>query len=83
MDVLKYIELRVILLKEFHISPSEFENMPFWEYELFIEELNRVIKEDNDKQQKKMDEYERNKPQMPKFSQPRMPKMPTIGKMKF
>lgn len=88
MDVTAYIRLLVVITKEFHIPPSSFEEMPFWEYELFIEELNKEVKEDNDRQQKQMDEYEKNKPRMPKFNsnsftQPKMPKIPTLGNMKL
>ena len=39
------------------MQPSEVDNMAMWEYELFIKYLNDMVKEENDDQQKKMDEY--------------------------
>lgn len=38
-----------MLAKEFHIQPSELELMPAWEYELFMKEINSLVKEENDR----------------------------------
>jgi hypothetical protein len=47
IDVLNFIKVKANLAKDFHIQPSETDNMPAWEYELFMRELNNAIKEDN------------------------------------
>lgn len=58
MDILSLIKVKASLAKNFHIQPSEVDNMPMWEYELFIQALNNEINEENEKQQKEMDKYD-------------------------
>ena len=60
--------------------------MPVWEYELFIEQLNNLAKEENDQQKGEMDKYNQNikgynnfAKNAPKMSSPSMPKMPSIN----
>lgn len=55
IDIQNFIKIKALLAKEFHIQPSEVERMPAWEYEMFMKELNDIVKEENDKQQKEMD----------------------------
>lgn len=55
IDVLNYIKTKAVLSKEFHIQPSEIDLMPAWEYEIFIQEINSLVKEENDKNKKEMD----------------------------
>ena len=52
---MNYIKTKAILVKEFHMQPSEIDNMPAWEYELFLKELNNIVKEENAKNQQEMD----------------------------
>ena len=49
IDIINYIKVKSILAKEFHIQPSEIDKMPAWEYELFMREINTLVKEENDK----------------------------------
>lgn len=62
--------------------------MPMWEYEIFMEELNNQIKEENDKQNKEREKY--NIPDPKKLSNPQsaakaygvnIPKSPSMPKM--
>ena len=78
---------KAALAKNFHIQPSEFEVMPYWEYELFIENLNEMIKEDNERNKSEEEGYNKYKnfkpdsykpPKMPGYSAPKMPKMPSL-----
>lgn len=55
IDILNYIKIKSILAKEFHIQPSEIDNMPAWEYELFMKEINNAVKEENDRNKKEME----------------------------
>jgi hypothetical protein len=55
IDILNYIKIKASFAKEFHIAPSELDNMPVWEYELFLKEINNMVKEENEKHQKEMD----------------------------
>ena len=55
IDIVNLIKIKVSLAKEFHIQPSEIDKMVFWEYELFMKELNASVKEDNKRQEKEME----------------------------
>lgn len=55
IDIVNLIKIKVSLAKEFHIQPSEIDKMVFWEYELFMKELNTSVKEDNKRQEKEME----------------------------
>ena len=88
INIINLIKVKVSLAKEFHIQPSEIDNMSFWEYELFMKELNSVIKEENKRQEsemeksgygdiKKMSNY-KNIERQYKSSMPKMPPMPKI-----
>ena len=86
IDLINYVTVKTTLAKEFHIQPSEIDKMPAWEYELFMQELNRMVKEENEKNKKEMDAAGLDKAQKmsdPKYmaSQQRsmMPKMPNMG----
>ena len=49
--------MKAVLAKQFHIQPSEIDILPAWEYELFIKQLNDIVKEENDKQKSEMKKY--------------------------
>lgn len=57
IDLTELIKMKALLSKNFHIQPSEIDKMPMWEYEIFIDQLNQIVKEENDKQKKEMDKY--------------------------
>ena len=58
-----------------------------WEYEMFIDEMNRQVKEENNQQQAEMDKYHVNdymKATNPKNIQKMAnPKMPDLSKIKI
>lgn len=55
IDILNFIKAKASFAKEFHIPPSELDNMPVWEYELFLKEINDMVKEENERNHKEMD----------------------------
>ena len=57
INVVNLVQIKASLAKNFHIQPSEIDKMPMWEYEMFIEEVNNQVKEENEKQQSEMDKY--------------------------
>ena len=83
IDIINYIKVKSILAKEFHIQPSEIDKMPAWEYELFMQEINALIKEENERNQKEMDKSGYNKMNDPnymkKMANSQMPKMPKMN----
>ena len=77
------MRLGAVLAKEFHLPPGSLDSLPFWEYELWLEELNQVVKEANEDQKavmtKSQQEQKMGMPgakQLPKMT---MPKMPNIN----
>lgn len=87
--------MKVSLAKNFRIQPSEIDQMPYWEYEMFITYLNEQVEEENKDQQEQMDKYHVNehlenaRPDKMEKTMDRMtPKMPdfsnlNMGSMKF
>lgn len=90
---MNFIKTKAILAKEYHIQPSELEQMPVWEYELFVKEINEIVKEENEKNKQEMDKAGINdakkmsnpsyiskmqRDAMPKMPEISMPKMPTM-----
>lgn len=89
INVVNLIQIKASLAKNFHIQPSEIDKMSMWEYEIFIEEMNKQVKEENDKQKDEMDKYhvndmmkQNNPKNLQKMSQPKIPsfnmKMPKM-----
>ena len=58
-----------------NIPPSEFDNMPYWEFEQWITMMNDRNKEENERQKKQDDEQKSNQSSM-------TPKMPNFGSFK-
>ncbi len=87
INVVNLIQIKASLAKNFHIQPSEIERMPMWEYEMFIDEMNRQVKDENNQQQAEMDKYHVNdymKTANPKNIQKMTnPKMPDLSKIKI
>ena len=47
-----------MLSKNFHIQPTEIDKMPMWEYEMYIMQLNEIVKEENEGQKREADKYQ-------------------------
>lgn len=91
MNLFEFVKLKAALAKNFHIQPTEIDKMPYWEYELFVEQLSNLVKEENDNQKAEMDKYDIDnikKISNPSYMnktissmQPKMPSMPTLPKI--
>jgi patatin-like phospholipase/acyl hydrolase len=86
IDLVNFIKTKAILSKEFKIQPTEVDKMPMWEYELFLQHLNSLVKEENDNQRKEMDKYHIddykktvNQARMNKTPNYSIPKIPNIS----
>lgn len=76
------VRTKAVLSKQFHLSPIEVDGMVYWEYELFLQELNRLVEEENEKQKGEMDKADTMRSQYdPKRMQAnfKQPKMPNIN----
>lgn len=79
ISIMNLIKFKASLAKNFHVQPSEVDNMSMWEYELFIKELNNQVEEENKDQQAQMDKYGVDK--YSKMADPKnMQKMTTMPK---
>ena len=88
IDIMNFIKVKAILAKEFHIQPTEIEHMPAWEYEIFVKEINEIVKEENERNKQEMDkagikdaQKMSNPTNISKMQKAAMPKMPAIPKM--
>lgn len=86
LDIVSLIKVKASLSKNFHIQPSEIDRMPMWEYEMYLNHLNDLVKEENDSQEKEMKKYkvdEHMRMADPKNLQKMSnPKLPDISRMK-
>lgn len=55
VNIFDIISVKAQLSKEFSIQPSELDKMPFWEFEMYLKELERLTKEENDRQKAEYD----------------------------
>ena len=86
IDVANLIKIKAVLSKEFHIQPSEIDKMPAWEYELYVKEINDIVKEENERNKQEMDkaglkdaQKASNPSNIQKMQSAAMPKMPNIS----
>ena len=45
------------MTKQFNIPPQSFDEMPYWEFEIYLKLLNNAVKEENESQKAEMDKY--------------------------
>lgn len=84
IDLLRLIQTKAILSKQFSIAPSEIDAMKYWEYEYFMKELNNLVEEENKQNEKQKEQYNmdammrQQQSQQSKIMRNSQPKMPTI-----
>lgn len=76
IDVVQLIRIKATLAKEMHIQPSEVDSMAYWEYEIWLGEIQNQVKEQNDSQEKEMKQYNIDQYKNPSKM---MPKTPSFG----
>ena len=90
INIVEHVKLKASLTKQFHIPPQSFDEMPYWEYEIYLKLLNDLVKEENDAQKNEMNKYHlseyskmTNPSNMKKMMNPKMSPMPGIGSGSF
>lgn len=43
------VQSEAALIKNFHMPVSEIERLPYWQYEMLIEEIGKLVKEENER----------------------------------
>lgn len=87
VDIMDIISIKAQIQKAFHTDPTYLERLPFWEFELYMKEIERLVKEENRQQE---DEYNRsgakdamkmakNPGRMMASASNAMPKMPSMN----
>ena len=90
VDPMELISIKAQLSKAFSLAPSEIDKMAFWEFELFVKEMERLTKEEQEQQKKEFDKsgakdvMKMTKPgymqkMMQNQSNSMMPKMPNMN----
>lgn len=90
VDPMELISVKAQLCKAFSIQPSEIDKMAFWEFEMFVKELERLTKEENERQKGELDKSGAkdamkmtNPNYMQRMMKSSMPKMPDVGGIKM
>ena len=52
------IKNKIYIAKEYHIQPSEIDKIPFYEYEIYLEQMNLIAKKQEEENKKQQEEYE-------------------------
>ena len=83
VDLVGLITNKAILCKDpFSIQPSEVDKMRYWEYELFMDAINKRIKEENKQNEEQQKKYGNMNPKsMMNQAHKGIPKMPSHMKM--
>lgn len=83
IDLTGLVTNKAVLCKDpFSLQPSEIDKMRYWEYELFMDVINKRIKEENKQNEEQQKQYgDMNPRSMMSQAQKSMPKMPSIPKI--
>ena len=84
INLLEHLKVKAALTKQFHVAPKDFDDMYYWDYEIYLKSLNDLVKEENDSQKAEMDKYHINdymdKARSGKLMEtPKMPSMSGFG----
>ena len=83
IDLVGLVSNKAVLCKDpFCLQPSEIDKMRYWEYELFMDAINKRLKEENKQNEEQQKKYgDMNPKSMMSQAQKSMPKMPAAPKM--
>ncbi len=73
------------IAKNYHIQPSEIDNLPYYEYEMYLEEINIIAKKEEEQNEKQNEQYADMQSSMnpQKMMQQAQQSMPSMGNMKM
>lgn len=49
INIENLVQSEAALIKNFHMPVSEIERLPYWQYEMLIEEISKLVKEENER----------------------------------
>ena len=73
------------IAKNYHIQPSEIDNLPYYEYEMYLEEINIIAKKEEEQNEKQNEQYADMQSSMnpQKMMQQAQQNMPSMGNIKM
>lgn len=87
IDIRNLVKNEIYLVREYHLQPGEIHQMPMYIYEMWLEEINIIQKNEEKQREKEEKQQQANMPKMPNFNSIKnsfsTPKMPTINMPKF
>lgn len=86
VDLRNLVKNKLFICREYHIQPSEIDNMQYWEYEWYTDNIKEINKEQEKQQKAQEKEHEAMRSSMNPSSMMRnissaMPKMPSMPAM--
>lgn len=72
------VKNKLYICRDYHIQPSEIDRMPYYEYEMYLDNINEIQKQQEEDQKKREKEQ-----RMPSYKMPQMPAMPKVSIPKF
>lgn len=71
------VKNRIQIARNFHIGYNEFNTIPYYEYEMILTEINRIIEEENKEQERNqnIDSYKSMARDMYRSSTNKLPKI--------
>lgn len=89
VDIRNLVRSEATLLKNLYVAPSEIERLPYWQYELLMEEIEEMFKKEKEEQENgegmkmpkgmpslrdiQSGKYTPKTPKMPSVPSPKMP----------
>lgn len=64
-----------IFSKDLNVSPSELDEMFWYDVIYMLKEYENYVKESNEESERQQKEYEAQQPEIPTFKQPQMPQI--------
>lgn len=64
----------LFICRDYHIQPSELKQLPYWEYEIIIENIQEI----NKKQEEEEKQRQKNGGMPEGYSMPKIPSMPQM-----
>lgn len=52
------VKNKIYIAREYHIQPSEVDRLQFFEYEIYLEQLNIIAKQQEEENRKQQEEYD-------------------------
>lgn len=84
VNLVGLIRAKAEIAKNYHTSPSEIDHMFYWEYEYYVDSINKSVKEENERNEEAQEQMgDMNPKSMMGNMSKMMPKAPDMSKMRF